>query len=118
MEYFRLPENGFPIHVWFKIHLKDFIDHIRVFNSLIRPHCNRSTVMGGPHCKTMMGPPNIDFKWTCDKEGFFSDKINKSLSAASYIEKVLDTTKTLLKDHFRKTEIEMEEKTYEAAKVY
>ena len=66
----------------------------------------------------MMGPPNIDFKWTCDKEGFFSDKINKSLSAASYIEKVLDTTKTLLKDHFRKTEIEMEEKTYEAAKVY
>lgn len=111
MEYFRLPENGFPVHVWLKVHLKDMIDHICVFNTLMNPHCKRAT------CKTMTGPPNIDYKWTCDKNGFFSDKIEKSISAASYIVKVIDTSKMLLKTHFRNTLTKMEEKTYEAGKV-
>jgi hypothetical protein len=112
MESFRLPDDKLPLHVWFKIHFKDIIEHIRVFNILIHKNCkSRSS------CKTMAGPPNVVYKWNCNNDGFYSDTIDKNISASSYIERVIDTTTMLLKTHFGKSLTEMEDDTIKASKV-
>ena len=65
----------------------------------------------------MSGPPNIEYKWTYNKEGFYTDDVNKSLAASVYMEKVIDTSTMLLKTHFQLSESEMKEATHEASKV-
>jgi len=91
-EYFHLPPD-IPLGVWLNIHLKDFIEHMRVFNKyLIRESCQ-----GRKICKTMCGPPGVDYLWNCDKDGFFDDDVNKKISAATYIERVIETSSRLLK---------------------
>lgn len=110
MEYFRLPEDV-PVHIWFKLHLKDFVEHVRVINkALIYPNCKRKT------CKTMAGPPGVDYLWNCNKEGFYTESVNKKMSAIAYIEKVVDTSSMLLKNNFKKTMTELEQCAFEASK--
>ena len=110
MEFFQVPED-IPVPMWYRLNLKDIIEHVRFFNSIVRANCN------GKNCKTMTGAPEVEYRWTYNKEGYFTEKINKRMSAQTYIDKVIDTSSMLLKNHLKKSVITVAPITEQATKV-